>query len=250
MRIVENQRQTGLILFTPRTGSSLLAQTIRLLGGGILGEPMTDCPEAANPRGYYDIPDIRNQGWTEKNIAICGEAWAGKTVKIMYPSLFECAEQWDWIRRHQPQIFVTYRHPLEQALSRREVFRAKKNTEKNIFILVTAFLRSWSYELNRCIDMLKAEYKDHLNRVLFIDYQSHLSDPRRFCLCVAKHLRLEPDEIKIQAAVNNIDPKLYRFRFDEVAPKYTEWFDALPASALYRTICQNGFADFCVQSDD
>jgi hypothetical protein len=210
-----------------------------LLGGGVLGERVTDCDVEANPCGYYDIPDIRAYGWTAKNIARYGDAWSGKAVKIMYPSLINDMDQWQWIREQNPHIFVTIRNPLEQALSRLKVFRIQMVSEKDVFMTVTKYLYSWTHQLRQCVEMLENEYTISLDRVSLIDYQEHIVSPEEYCRRVAECIDLEPSEEQWQAAIHNIDDELYRFRIGNISNKYQTWFESFPACQIYRELSKS-----------
>ena len=234
--------QTGLIIFSPRTGSSLLAQTLRLLGQPILGEAESDCKPEANPRGYYDIPDLRNEGWTEANREEYGDQWNGKVVKVLVnPLLKDTADdQWELIHNTNPYIFITYRHPLEQVLSHQDVFLKKQKAgSRKHFIQVTRKLRNWSSNILGLVHKIRTEFPNLVERTTFVGYYEHLEQPKNFCQKLAAHMGLSPTEAQRNAALDNIDDSLYRFRYSDIDEKFKQWYHKFPAQSLYNQLRQN-----------
>ncbi len=55
-----------IVLAHPRTGSSLVMQTLKFLNVGIIGQfERNDLPQEANPKGYYEAKYILNKGLTD-----------------------------------------------------------------------------------------------------------------------------------------------------------------------------------------
>jgi len=223
-----------LILFRPRTGSSLLAQTLRHLGAPVLGEFRTDCDEELNPRGFWDIPEIRNNGLTREKRAEYSGRLPGAVVKILLgATLNDDAEQWRWFDEVAPRIFITYRHPLEETLSSTTAFTRKKAGTQDHFIEVTQRLRGWARPLGRLIETIRLQHPTLIDRSCFVGYHEHLDDPVGFVAKLARHARLSPTPPQIEAAIANIDTSLYRFRLDELPVEYRRWYEPMPARNLF-----------------
>ncbi|MEJ2411058.1 MAG: hypothetical protein P8Y48_17590 [Novosphingobium sp.] len=226
-----------LILFQPRSGSSLLAQTLRILGKPVLGRFDSNCRQALNPRGFWDIPEIRDHGLTVERRVKYREELADAVVKILLFSTFEGGgEQWAWFSEERPAVFITYRHPLEQALSANAAFRRKQAGTQEHFVAITRSLRNWTFAIGKIVRFVRENHPDLIPQIRFVGHHEHLEDPVAFVEKLARHAGLNPDAACLRRAVENIDDTLYRFRLNEVPAEYQRWYQAMPARRYFEIL--------------
>ncbi|MCJ2187060.1 hypothetical protein [Novosphingobium beihaiensis] len=227
----------SLILFQPRSGSSLLAQTLRLLGKPVLGGFNSNCRQALNPLGFWDIPEIRDHGLTFERREKYREELADAVVKVLWFSTFEGGgEQWAWFSEVRPAIFITYRHPLEQALSANAAFSREQAGTQEHFLAITHSLRNWTFGLGKVVRFVRENHPELIQRIRFVGYHEHLEDPVAFVDKVARHAGLTPDAACLRRAMENIDKTLYRFRINEVPAEYLRWYQPMPARRYFEIL--------------
>lgn len=230
-------KNVALILFFPRTGSSLLAQTLRLLGKPVLGEAESNSPVWANPRGYYDIPEIRDRGFVLDNLEKYASRLDGHAIKVLIRStLIDNASQWEWIARICPRIFVTYRNPLEQVLSSNAVFKQKTEGTVEHFVEVTQGLLDWTRQIGSLISLVNTHYPQLRSNIQFIGYHEHLDNRCRYVSKIAQHAGLDPTDAQRHEAVSNIEDSLYRFRMERFHEKYIQWYRKTPAKKYFECL--------------
>ena len=230
-------RELCVVLFRGRTGSSLLMQTLRILGKPVLGNFAVKSDLELNPRGYFELAELRDCGLTPKLREEYLDELDKAAVKILVRSTFaDGAEQWAWFARTQPQIFITYRHPLEQILSGHAAFGRGPAGEREMFMRITRGLRAWTADIGRVVLLVRNRYPTLIPRIAFIGYHEHLDAPAAFVERVARHAGLKPDETAYRRALNNIDGSLYRFRFEEFPKEYRRWYSAMPARRFFERL--------------
>lgn len=231
-----------IVLAHPRTGSSLLMQTLAILGMPWIGKHhRDDLGVAANPRGYLEDPDILAQGLTTEQLARVGPV-DGCAVKVglsnmMLPSRLEQWQAWEaWNAR----ILVPFRHPLESAVSLR-CFTPTMAEKRGLFLETTIFLYNYAREYAALATLLTRHAPGLKGRVALIPYDRHLDDPPGFVDEVRRHADLPPDPVRQAEATRNIQDTLYRVKLSEMPAEYRDWYAKAPAKQVYEILC--GSAD-------
>ncbi len=235
---------TVIVLAEARTGSSLLMQTLRLLGKEILGQfERKHLPQVANPHGYYEDEDFLGKGLFAHTLLKDPEALKGKAVKfslfrlVIRSSPQEDAE-WKTLIDSEATLLVPIRHPVETLLSR-EVFLPEQMPEQKRFLIrfgdVGSLLRDYAQmahffsraETGKC-------------RIAMIDYALSVDSPEQYVAEVARAAGLKPSDKQRQAALSNITRKLYRYRKQEADPKVLEWIRTARLETIYETLRKGG----------
>lgn len=194
-------------------------------------------PAGAEPAGFWDIPEIRDHGLTVERREKYREELADAAVKVLLFSTFEGGgEQWAWFSEVRPAIFITYRHPLEQALSANAAFRRKQVGTQEHFVEITRSLRNWTFGIGKVVRFVREGHPELIPRIRFVGYHEHLEDPGAFVDKIAGHAGLSPDAASLRQAVENIDHTLYRFQINEVPAQYLRWYQAMPARRYFEIL--------------
>lgn len=229
-----------IIVFNPRTGSSLLAQTLRLLGKPVLGNHETNTPLDANPKGFLDIREIRDKGLSPE----IRKAYAGQLENHAYkilisPFLDESNGHWAWMKEVKPVLLLTFRNPLEQVLSDNAIFQKKKAGTTAFFMQVTNGLKHWEKFLRTFSSTIKKKCPELCLNTHLVDYREHIEDPRKYVRRIAAVSGLTPNRDHFRAAYDNIDPCLYRFKYQQIESEYKQWYSKFNCSAFYEQLKKN-----------
>jgi len=228
-------KQLIIVLAHPRTGSSMLMQTLRLLGVEIIGEfERKDLPQEANPRGYFEDVEILSKGLTEyaieKIASRTGDALATK-IALSQMTKSDSICQWQYLQRIQAKILIPTRNPLEIALSR-QVFKCPEN-KINQFAQVTFFLRKYQLEFKKLAEIFITMVPGLLSNIYLIPYSLAFDDAERYVNKISAILSNDVSEEQKIAARNNIDSSLYRYRFSDFTDEEKAWHRKLGASLVY-----------------
>lgn len=237
-RGVDGKPKLVIVLAHPRTGSSLLMQTLKLLGAEVVGSLMReDLPPEANPRGYFEDKHLLSEGMTEAHIGkielIQGECLAAK-VALAGMLKSKRLDQWRYWQERGATILVPVRHPLETALSR-TVFNPVKEADKR-FIFITKFLWKYSREFSDLARILIEEVPLLLPNIYVVPYDWARHEPVNYIERVAAMAGIVPDAKKKVAALTNIDPSLYRYRLDDFDSEYRAWDKKIGASKTFEIL--------------
>lgn len=235
-------RKPRIVLAHPRTGSSLLMQTLAILGMPWLGNRhRSDLGTAANPKGYFEDPDMLAHGLTAEQIARTGPV-DGCAVKIglsnmMLPTRLA---QWTAWEAGDARIFVPFRHPLESAVSLR-CFNPQMAERREFFIETTRFLYNYAQDYATLAMILTRHAPGLKARTALVPYDHHLDDPQGFVVGVCRHAGLSEDTTRQEQAVENIERDLYRVKLSDMPVEYQDWYERAPARQVYEMLC--GSAD-------
>ncbi len=235
-------RKPRIVLAHPRTGSSLLMQTLAILGMPWLGNRhRSDLGIAANPKGYFEDPDILAHGLTAEQIARAGSA-DGCAVKIglanmMLPTRLA---QWTAWEAGDARIFVPFRHPLESAVSLR-CFNPQMEERRELFIETTRYLYNYAHDYATLAMILTRHAPGLKARTALVPYDHHLDDPHGFVVGVCRHAGLSADTSRLEQAVENIERDLHRVKLSDMPVEYQYWYERAPAREVYEMLC--GSAD-------
>ncbi|BBE72219.1 sulfotransferase family protein [Oharaeibacter diazotrophicus] len=227
-----------IVLAHPRTGSSLLMQTLALLGMPWIGRVRRDdLGEDANPRGYYEDPEVLARGLTVGEVARVGPV-DGRAVKIGLANMTAPGRigQWRAWEAGGARILVPFRHPLESAVSQR-AFTPRMAEPRALFEAVTAFLYGHARDHAALASILTREVPALAERTTPIAYTRHLEDPAGFVEDVRRHAGLPADPARQAAAVANVEAALHRVEAAALPDEQREWYERSPARAVHERLC-------------
>lgn len=206
-----------IVLTHARTGSSLLMQTLRLLGADVVGiAERADLPHSANPKGFFENIEILGQGLHAPVLTAQPDLLRGRAVKLALRPLARrrSAEEWAALTGRAVVLLLPIRHPAESLRSRRVLLRSADTPT-----LVAQFHAS---ARNMLLDF--AFLADRVCAPEFgrpappcIDYRQVVLDPSGYVAGVAAAAALCPSSAQVAAATANIDGALYRVRADDEA---------------------------------
>lgn len=224
-----------VVLTHPRTGSSLLMQTLRLLGAEISGDAeRPGLPVDANPRGYYENEPVLINGLRARPLAAEPTMLRGRAFKLSLSCLVARADPEEWRRLRQPevQLLMPIRSPLE-SLRSQQVFllQPKEQARRSLHhlaavrqhLLAHATLTRWvtSPDFRRPAPV-------------FIDYPLALNDPATYVARVAQAAHLSATDAQRAAALANIDRSLHRFTSSRVRAEQPAAQNAEVLEEIYR----------------
>jgi hypothetical protein len=205
---------TVVVLAHTRTGSSLVMQTLSLLGVAPIGESSrTDLPASLNPKGFFEDAILLRDGLFAAPLAEDPALLRGRAVKLSLQFLAHrrSDDEWKALTQSNAALLLPIRKPSESLLSRR------------------ALLLSESQDAAACLNQFRlssrqtfVDYAFLAQRVCSvdsngiapacIDYRTAIDDPSAYVAAVASAARLLPQAHQVAAAVANIDTTLYRSR--------------------------------------
>lgn len=226
-----------VVLAHPRTGSSLLMQTLVILGMPWIGSHhREDLPAEANPKGYFEDRRLLSEGITPEHIARVGSL-DGRAVKISLPHLMLPGRlgQWRALEASTARLFIPIRHPLESAVSQL-CFAGPLDGARDFFLEVTSFLYNYAQDYHTLAARFVHEMPGLSSRTVLIPYTLHIDDPRGFVETVRAHAGITVDRETVDRAVRNIEGRLYRVRADAMPDEHRSWYERLPARIVYETL--------------
>ncbi|HCY84776.1 MAG TPA: hypothetical protein DHV36_06540 [Desulfobacteraceae bacterium] len=211
-----------------------MAQTLRLLGKPVLVSHETDTPIEANPKGFLDIQEIRDQGLTpEIRRKYSGQLGHSAYKILLKPFSNEESDHWHWLRETSPILFLTYRHPLEQILSHHAIFRKEKSGTKEFFIHITQSLKNWETTFRQFSSAIQKKCPELCSNIHLMNYRDAIEDTQMFVNKVAAVSGLKPTPSQFKAAYDNVDMSLYRFNYSHIKSQYKSWYAKFPCSDIY-----------------
>lgn len=206
-----------VVLTHPRTGSSLLMQTLRLLGADISGEAeRPGVPREANPRGYFENVPVLLHGLRAPLLAEQPALLRGRAFKLSLAALVGRADpdEWRLLRRPEVTLLLPMRSPAE-SLRSQQVFLQKPEEQARRALHHVASVRQ---HLLAFAALARWVTDPAFGRTApaVIDYPLALADPAAYLDRVAGAARLAPTPAQRTAAAANIDRTLHRFTADRV----------------------------------
>lgn len=226
-----------VVLAHPRTGSSLLMQTLSILGMPWVGSHhREDLPVEANPKGYLEDRALLVQGLTGANLARLG-ALDGHALKLSLSDMVAPGRmaQWRLLEAEGARLLIPFRHPLESAASSR-VFDPGMAEPRGFFLAVARSLHDYAREYRALATILTGEVPGLLPRTMLVPHGLHLDDPGGFVEAIRVHAGLPHDPARQAAAVGNIESGLYRFRAPGMPEAHRGWYERTPARQVYEIL--------------
>lgn len=226
-----------VVLTHPRTGSSLLMQTLRLLGAEIRGEAeRPDVPREANPRGYYEHVPVLHHGLRALPLATQPTLLRGQAFKLSLSALVSRADPEEWRRLRQPAVtlLLPVRSPTE-SLRSQQVFLLQPKEQARRALHHVASVRSHLLDYATLARWTTAEDFGRPAPTV-IDYPLALSAPAAYLDLVARSASLRPTEAQRAAAAANIDHALHRYTAARVSAEEPASARAEVLEAIYQTL--------------
>ena len=206
-----------VVLTHPRTGSSLVMQTLRLLGAPVIGSAEhSHLPASANPKGYFEDHELLRHGLHSPALISQPAMLRGRAVKLALHPLVKrrSIEEWAAIARSNVTLLLPIRTPAEWLASSEALLCADGTPARR-----SAFFHTWVRDYLLDVGYLAAcvgtDGFSHIAPAC-IDYRQAVSDPAAYVETVATAARLRPTSSQVAEAIANIDRGLYRTRIDDV----------------------------------
>jgi hypothetical protein len=206
-----------IVLTRPRTGSSLVMQTLRLLGAEVIGSfEHAQLPAAANPRGFFEDPELLRRGLQAPALARQPALLRGRAVKLsLHPIVRRGAhEEWEALAQSSAALLLPIRTPAEWLVSSEVLLRERLTPARR-----SAFFRAWARNYLLDVGYLAERVcSPRFSRAapICLDYRQAMTDPSGYVMAVAAAGGLRPNSSQVAEAVANIDRGLYRARVDDV----------------------------------
>jgi hypothetical protein len=205
------------VLTHPRTGSSLVMQTLRLLGADVIGRvEHPELPMSMNPKGFFEEPELLRHGLHAPAFAHHPSMLRGRSIKLALHPLVKRAsgEEWAALAQSDASLIFPIRTPAEWLVSSEVLLRPDATAARR-----AAFVRAWARDYLLDVGYLAARICSpgfSGAAPICIDYHQALTDPAAYVMAVATAGGLRPTSDQAAEAVANIDRSLYRTRVDDV----------------------------------
>jgi hypothetical protein len=205
-----------IVLTHPRTGSSLVMQTLRLLGAPVIGSAgHPHLPASANPKGYFEDHELLRHGLHSRALIRQPAMLRGRAVKLaLHPMVNRRSiEEWTALARSNAALLLPIRTPAEWLFSSEAVLCDDRTAARR-----SAFFRTWVRNYLLDVGYLAAGVaaEGFTRAPICIDYYQAVTDPAAYVMAVAAAAGLRPTSGQVAEATANIDRGLYRTRVDEV----------------------------------
>lgn len=208
---------TVTVLTHPRTGSSLVMQTLRLLGAEVIGSvEHSDLPLSMNPKGFFEEPELLRLGLHASVLQQQPALLRGRSVKLaLHPLVTRASgEEWTALAQSSAALILPIRTPAEWLVSSEGLLPADAPGIRR-----AAFVRAWArdylLDVGYVVDRVCSSGAGQAAPVC-IDYRQAVTDPAAYVMAVATAGGLRPTQGQVAEAVANIDRGLYRTRIADV----------------------------------
>lgn len=227
-----------IVLAHPRTGSSLLMQTLRQLGIEVIGEfERSDLPREANPKGYFEDRHALNKGLTNETInkiENCNNEVVALKIALRKMVINNREDQWQYLLDKQTIILMPIRPPLESAVSNL-VFNNETN-EIMHFKKITTYLLNYRLEYKKLAETMLNNVPELIPNTLIVDYHLAHDNPQLYIQNIVKMIGISVTEIQFNNANSNIDPGLYRHKQQTFKENIWEWHRKIGADQIYNLL--------------
>jgi len=239
-----------VVLTMGRSGSSLMMQTLKLLGADVFGVLFRDNPTEAhialNPKGYFEDGRLYSRGLKSRAFRKLKEQGTSRTAFKMDVLNFveeDTIELWQNALEQITCVLVSFRTPCEQAKSEFLGTHLHPNADGTPpdpklaeFQLTTEFLKNYRQNFQTLQDHLDGPLSDYSDRTYAVDYAEARNDPAGYVRRVSKCAQLTPTDAHVKQAIANIEAGLYRNKADDLVEKQGEWAKRLGAQAVYEQL--------------
>lgn len=206
-----------IVLTHPRTGSSLVMQTLRLLGADVIGGlEHPELPMSMNPKGFFEEPEFLRHGMHAPALVEQPALLRGRSIKLALHPLVKraSAEEWTALTRSNAALILPIRTPAEWLVSSEMLLPDDATGAQR-----AAFVRRWARDYLLDLGYLAARVcsRDFSRAApICLDYHEAVSDPAAYVMAVATAGGLRPTSGQVAQAIANIDRGLYRTRVNDV----------------------------------
>lgn len=204
-----------VVLTHPRTGSSLVMQTLRLLGAEVIGSlEHPRLPMSANPRGFFEEPEVLRRGLYAAAVAQQPSLLRGRAVKLALHPLVQRGSDDEWTSLARATLLLPIRSPAEWLVATNVLLRTGATSAHR-----AAAMRAWARNFLVDVGYLAERIcsPDFAGAApICLDYRDAVTDPGAYVETVAAAAGLSPTPSQLAQAAANIDRSLYRVRLDEV----------------------------------
>jgi hypothetical protein len=175
-----------IVTGAPRTGTSLMMQTLQILGVPITGEAFSNInPFIGNIKGYWELPE------EEISAGITNTRYEGKAVKLFAAGLYNTKEV--LINK------IIYCHRDEQ-----ETVASFLKLIKKVPIRMEPTIETAEKVVKANKELIES-YLDVCNKPVFrVYFKEMLAEPERVISGLCAFLKIQPGTGKIQEAIDNI----------------------------------------------
>lgn len=206
-----------IVLTHPRTGSSLVMQTLRLLGADVIGSAEhSHLPMSANPRGFFEDGELLRQGLQAPALARQPALLRRRCVKLALHPIVErrSDEEWTALAQSNATLLLPIRTPAEWLVSSEALLHADVTAARRS-ALFRAWARRYLIDVGYLADRVCSTEFSRAAPIC-IDYRLAVTNPPAYVMAVAEAAGLRPTSSQVAQAVANIDRGLYRARIDDV----------------------------------
>lgn len=204
-----------VVLTHPRTGSSLVMQTLRLLGADVIGSlEHPRLPPSANPRGFFEDPEVLRRGLHAAAVAQQPSLLRGRAFKLALHPLVTRGSEDEWASLANATLLLPIRSPAEWLVATNVLLRSGAPAAHR-----AASMRAWARKYLVDVGYLAERVCSpgfSGGAPICLDYRDAVTEPGAYVETVAAAAGLSPTSSQMAQAVANIDRSLYRVRLDEV----------------------------------
>jgi hypothetical protein len=208
-----------VVLTQPRTGSSLVMQTLRLLGAAVIGTvEHARLPLSANPKGFFEDPDILRRGLEAPVLLDRPAALRGQAVKLALHPIVRRASDHEWatLAHSDAALLLPIRTPAEWLVSSETTLCHPDDPPARRAAFFRGWARNYFLDIGYLADRVCAPGFSRAAPIC-IDYRQAVTDPSGYVIAVAAAAGLRPSSSQVAQAVANIDHGLYRTRATDLA---------------------------------
>lgn len=234
-----------IVLTLGRSGSSMLMQSLKLLGMNVIGRDFDikgsaisqKKHEELNPKGYLEEPRIYYGGPASIEFqTLCQQNQYPSACKmdIRHFTNTNQSKYWKNLANDITSILVSYRDPSEQASSEHTASFQQDSTidAKEYFRFISKFLMDYKNTYG-CIDeTLNKRLPSLRHKVYFIDYAS-AKKPQEYIAKLRSLTDIQPTQDQYHLAVSNISPKLFRVTHSSLSKEEIFWARKTGALDVY-----------------
>lgn len=228
-----------IVLAHPRTGSSLAMQTIAALGYPIVGKKeRRNLSAEANPRGYMEEHPLLSKGLSPRYLERFIQMDPMPAFKLSLKEMVQNPrhEQWKAFEKFNASIIITFRNPLESAVSTHFLEEFDLDS-REAFFQITSYFKSYVSDYKKLSDILYNQFPSIMKCCRLLPFQDAHTSAQAYVKQLSALLPKTFSPRNHNKAVANIDTKLYRFRHTDIEEKYRHWCTQLGAEDIYQCLC-------------
>jgi len=193
---------------------------------------------------------LRGSRFTARNRERLGARLYHSAYKLGLKRLTDspAREDWKWMVGARARLLVPLRHPLESALSEHALFHSahrSRPAEANGILgpaltvrYLVRYMGMYALAFFRLAEMLTGEAASLADRCRLVPYTLH-GRPQRYVETVCGRAGLTPDPDRIERAVGNIAPGLYRYREGTLPAVYRKIYDRSSARPVFEALSRH-----------